>query len=493
MAKVTGDSKNNNLFGTEGSDTIFGYGGDDYLVGFQSNDRLYGGTGDDTLNGDAGRDTLSGGTGTNYLYGGAGNDIYILDLKSGRQTANQISEVAGEGVDHFDFQVSADNLRIWSDGNGYNFQLINPTGRNSNYYFNNLSTDFWDRYEILSFEGGESWMAADGLHAIGLNIGQTTYGTSEGDWIEGRGGNDWLEGGDGDDTLDGGVGRDYVYGGKGSDTYILRPGDGTILAGEIREVASDEGVDTLRFVDINFDDIRMWSDSHYTYIGIPGSDSKSAAVSVNNSVDFWDTFERMEFADGKVWTAETGFVTKGRDIKDEFYGTSTKEGYFGLGGNDYISTYGGDDHVFGGNGRDVIYGDSGNDTLNGGAQGDYIHGGKDDDLLIGGAGDDEIYGDDGRDVIVAGKGDDLLFGGAGKDTFVFSSQKGKNTIFDLQDDTLDFSRISEFENYQDVVDAARDHHLGVIITLHMEDGVETGSVQLTGLQEVDLIFVDFLF
>ena len=46
---ITGNAKDNGLFGRDGDDTIFGLGGNDVLHGNWGNDQLFGGTGLDTL------------------------------------------------------------------------------------------------------------------------------------------------------------------------------------------------------------------------------------------------------------------------------------------------------------------------------------------------------------------------------------------------------------------------------------------------------------
>ena len=89
MADINGNSGNNNLIGTAGSDdisgrsgndTLFGRRGDDVLNGGSGNDRLFGGRGDDELRGGSGEDYLNGGRGDDQLSGGSGNDT----LEGGR-------------------------------------------------------------------------------------------------------------------------------------------------------------------------------------------------------------------------------------------------------------------------------------------------------------------------------------------------------------------------------------------------------------------------
>ena len=81
---ITGNSGNDNLFGTNGDDTILGRGGNDQLFGSEGANKLYGGAGDDLIyggskadqiDGGSGNDTIFASEGNNTIFGGAGNDI----------------------------------------------------------------------------------------------------------------------------------------------------------------------------------------------------------------------------------------------------------------------------------------------------------------------------------------------------------------------------------------------------------------------------------
>jgi Ca2+-binding RTX toxin-like protein len=78
LATITGDDRNNNLFGTNGSEIIFGGKGNDKLVGSAGDDTLQGGAGNDKLSGGAGDDILQGGAGWDKLHGGAGSDTFVF-------------------------------------------------------------------------------------------------------------------------------------------------------------------------------------------------------------------------------------------------------------------------------------------------------------------------------------------------------------------------------------------------------------------------------
>jgi Ca2+-binding RTX toxin-like protein len=72
--ELEGGDGNDYLDGGQNNDELDGGDGDDVLVGGDGNDELEGGDGDDLLIGDAGNDELEGGDGNDILQGGRGND-----------------------------------------------------------------------------------------------------------------------------------------------------------------------------------------------------------------------------------------------------------------------------------------------------------------------------------------------------------------------------------------------------------------------------------
>ena len=108
---ISGDGRNNNLFGTArgdliegeaGRDRLSGRGGDDLLFGGKSKDRLNGqagndyldgGDGNDILNGGNGDDIINGGRGGDQLRGGRGRDTFFFgsDLLDGRRDVDKVS------------------------------------------------------------------------------------------------------------------------------------------------------------------------------------------------------------------------------------------------------------------------------------------------------------------------------------------------------------------------------------------------------------------
>lgn len=115
---------NGNITGTDGRDllsgdsrdnVIYGGGDNDTLRGRDGDDSIFGGSGDDLIRGDAGDDFLVGGSGDDVIFGGTGNDS-ILSM-SGRnflsgdegddfiRAAGQSTIFGGEGNDTLEAYV----------------------------------------------------------------------------------------------------------------------------------------------------------------------------------------------------------------------------------------------------------------------------------------------------------------------------------------------------------------------------------------------------
>jgi Ca2+-binding RTX toxin-like protein len=168
---IFGNSRNNYLSASNGSDTIYGRGGDDELRGGWGTDYLYGDAGFDKLYGgsDLSSDYLYGGTENDYLYGGHGDDW--LYGGAGHDT------LLGEfGHDHLYGEAGLDLL--------------------------------W---------GGEQ---DDWLYGGGDD--DELYGEAGDDHLDGGLGRDTLDGGSDDDYLDGGYDNyeDLLWGGLGRDTFV---------------------------------------------------------------------------------------------------------------------------------------------------------------------------------------------------------------------------------------------------------------------------------
>ncbi|MBL4871791.1 MAG: hypothetical protein JKX72_12675, partial [Robiginitomaculum sp.] len=162
---------------------------------------------------------------------------------------------------------------------------------------------------------------------------------------------------------------------------------------------------------------------------------------------------QIRFSDGEILTFDTlGNQTittnpstlhiEGAWTSDTYIHTDNiSRGYF---------TLGGDDVVLAGSGDDFIYGFSGNNQLFGGAGDDLINGGVDYDRLDGGTGFNTLSGGKGDDIIFVGEGSDSVTGGLGNDRIVVKSNASGSayiTDFDLNDDILDLSNVSDISSF----------------------------------------------
>lgn len=74
-ATIVGDSRSNDIEGTNGRDVIVGRGGNDEIDGNGGPDLICGGRGNDELSGDTGDDRLYGGLGFDEADGDEGVDV----------------------------------------------------------------------------------------------------------------------------------------------------------------------------------------------------------------------------------------------------------------------------------------------------------------------------------------------------------------------------------------------------------------------------------
>lgn len=137
------------------------------------------------------------------------------------------------------------------------------------------------------------------------------------DSLDGAGGADRLFGNDGNDTLSGGRGHDEVFGGLGDDTYIIGVEDGStdddINAGSSDAIFENlnEGHDTIRITGVHaqnlYFDVVSSTQVDFSITGEDGVTRTTSMMFEDGSGDFWDTYERVIFDDGTMWTREEGF------------------------------------------------------------------------------------------------------------------------------------------------------------------------------------------
>ncbi|MDX8348802.1 calcium-binding protein [Cognatiyoonia sp. IB215446] len=366
--------------GTSGNDSITAGSGQDYILGLEGNDTLWG---------KAGSDIIVGGLGDDRYGGKEGSDTYIWKKGDGNDTIedNGISWIDEDTLILEDVDAS-DVTLTRADGSTQLVITISATGETITVK-DNFSNDNPGRgIERIIFSDNTEWHLQDireQTKVFGTSGNNTVDGKNYDDNLFGLEGNDTLIGYAGDDVLDGGTGNDELNGGAGDDTYIWSRGDG---ADTIRETSNQSperpsDVDTLVLVDVLSTEVTLVRDRSsstamddlHLMVSDPSGDVK---------IDILDQFgapgegiEKIEFADGVVWTRQ--------DIIERTT----------IDGNDSNNT------ITGLASDDNIYGHDGNDTLDAGAG---------NDVLIGGIGNDTLKGGDGGDTYVwsVGDGDDKI-------------------------------------------------------------------------------------
>lgn len=257
---------------------------------------------------------------------------------------------------------------------------------------------------------------------IGSDARDTYTGTVFADTIDAKAGDDTLAGGGGDDVIDGGSGDDVVrYTGDFHDYEITRNDNGTVTVSDTREIAGNDGTDTLTSIAfLQFDDGRVALDAVFN------SAPKKIAISEKTIAE--DAAEGTVVGTLSATDADGDALDWSITGGDGAFGLVTEDGVTRLvvtGGLDYETASTVEITVTASDGiadvsktltirvTDVLeklVGDGGANTLKGGIGADYIKANGSDDTLVGRAGDD---------ILIGGRGADKLTGGDGADRFVF--------------------------------------------------------------------------
>ncbi len=256
---LTGDAKNNVLFGRDGADTILGGDG---------NDTIGGGGGADA-------DSLSGGDGTGDVLSYTGSagavTIDLNDAGGGFQSASG-GDATGDVISGFervwgsDFDDTltgdANNNVLFGrggadtiDGGNGNDTIGGGSGGDADHLAGGDGRDVLSY--ILSFDAvsidlndvGGGFQSASGGDASGDVISgfETVWGSSFGDTLTGDAIDNLLSGRDGADTLSGGDGNDTLIGGDDADTFLFNRALG---AGNVDRIADfDSSEDDYMLLD----------------------------------------------------------------------------------------------------------------------------------------------------------------------------------------------------------------------------------------------------
>ncbi len=435
-----------NQMGNAGNDIILGDTSSRSFSGRAGNDILLGGSGNDAVAGGTGDDILSGGAGDDRLYGEAGNDTFIFRRGSGNDVINDAegrNSIVFFGLNPADitvtnaFSTSRDLIfRIKDTGETLTIDLDRnygeiAAGLDNSFFF--ADGTVWDITEVLHQSLAK---ATDGDDSIwGSFERDTLYGLAGNDIIAGNGGDDILDGGPGDDVLLG-MGADFSslssnnewIQANGNDTYVFGRGYGhdTVIDGD-----TTPNTDCLQLKDdILPEDLVVQRDGRDLILQIKDTDDRITLQKYFAESSYWAEknnpyeIEKIAFADGTIWTADT--------IKDLLLvGSDNPETIIG---------YRGDDIMTGRDGDDTIEGRSGNDSISGGVGNDTIRAGLGNDSIDGGAGDDVLDGNGNQ----AGFDDETMRAGIDdNDTYLFGWGDGHDTIRDFDwrsgsEDTLQF-------------------------------------------------------
>uniref|UniRef100_UPI003204B6F2 calcium-binding protein n=3 Tax=Pseudomonas syringae TaxID=317 RepID=UPI003204B6F2 len=307
---------------------------DDTVQGGPNADIISSGAGNDTVNAFAGNDVLNGGTGDDLLNGGVGSDTYVLNIGDGRDVINETSVSTSSSttdIDVISFLTDVSPSSVNVSTNGTDLVLSYNNGQD-NITIKSWFASTYDRYQIerIEFADGTVWLASnlsaqfnqyngsesdDSLDRSDLQIAQQVLGYGGNDLLITGAGNDVVIGGSGNDTLNtaggkdqltGGIGNDTLSGGTGSDTYFFNSGDDqdTIQETSLYSSSNDGAVDVLKFgTGISAADITVTaSGSDVVFAHANGTDKITVKGWLSSALDRYQ-LERVEFADGTVWTS----------------------------------------------------------------------------------------------------------------------------------------------------------------------------------------------
>lgn len=356
----------------KGIENVIGSVNDDVISGNKKNNTIFGGFGDDTLDGRGGKDTL----------------LYELDLSPGLL---RVVDTAREDYSFGDPDPDAGvtvNLKTGT--------AVDDLG----------NTDTIKNFENVSGTSRDDSLTGNGKKntLIGLDGDDVLNGGGGRDRLIGGGGIDELTGGRGRDVfvLDPGGPVDIITDFKfGVDRIEYSGGEAGAPGGDALAEAMSIGgaLNIATIVDAlgvpTELEIRL---GKLTMARLP-----------NGLEALSDYFQRTEAAKGAVTVgtekgdviaATRGSPTFGLTGIDIIRGTGRSDLIFGNGDADTLKGKGGPDILIGGAGDNFLYGGAGNDLLVGEGDTDLLIGGKGKDTLIGGGYLDRMHGGAGRDVFV---------------------------------------------------------------------------------------------
>ncbi|RZJ45364.1 MAG: hypothetical protein EON86_01625, partial [Brevundimonas sp.] len=294
----------------------------------EANAWYVGTAGADTITVGSGNTTLVGGLGDDVLTGGAGSDTYRY--------------ASGDGSDRIFEDAAAGTDQLWLTD-------INPAG----VLLSRVGTDLMIRDLAtgqvieVDYHFGSGTTGIESLRFGDGTIWDRTQIASNA-WISGTTAGETISGSSAADNLFGDLGNDVMVGGVGADVYLYRSGDG---ADQINE-DSAVGADTLRFADLNADDLAL---------SRSGSDLFIKDLTTGQSI-------RVEY---HFFTGTTG---NGYGLEVLKFADGTEWNRAAIAAHAWHRGTTGADNVGGSAAADTLFGDTGNDRLAGGVEADtYIY------------------------------------------------------------------------------------------------------------------------
>jgi Ca2+-binding RTX toxin-like protein len=326
------------------------------------------------ITGSAGSNWLRGLQGNDTIFAGAGNDVINMSSGSGASYGDDVID-GGDGVDTLDYGAAARTAVV--------VDLLAGTASGGG-------------------TGGAGSATLTSIENVnGSAFADTITGNAAANFLFGFDGNDTLDGGAGNDRLEGGAGNDrYVFSVgpgaanadtitgfvSGADKIVLNVeafsniGGSGFSAGDARFIAGpglNNGQDSTDRVIYNTTTGQLWYDA---------DGGSAGAAQLIATLQGAPALAAADILVGRRTVTYTG-----TENNDYIFGSeNTNDVMEGLGGDDTLIGYDGDDDLRGGDGNDELHGSPGNDTYSGGAGDDVLWVWSGNALLDGGSGADTV-------------------------------------------------------------------------------------------------------
>ena len=269
IARLFGNTLNNNIKGSNLSDWIDGGAGNDSVMSGDGDDIIFTGVGLDIIDGGAGDDLVA--TSANFDLTSNGASVETVDLldflaavsatgndHDNTLIGNKFDNIldGGAGNDILDAQFTSPNYAPVTDSLKTTGEdtLIGGTGDDTfrvdsgdDVIIETATTGGTDTVEFKSTTVTASYVLPSGVENLKMDNLIQGNGNNLNNKITGSSAANVLNGGYGDDTLDGGTGIDTFVGGFGDDTFIVDNASETITEN------AGQGNDWVQSAGINLD------------------------------------------------------------------------------------------------------------------------------------------------------------------------------------------------------------------------------------------------